>query len=595
MTPQQLVQDGLEHHRAGRRRQAETVYRQALAAQPGNPALMVLLGTLLLDPADGVAAGAASGATVAEAIDLCSRATTIAPNVPEFHNALGAALMKLRRLPAATAAFGRAIACRGDYSEAHAGLGRALVQLGQLDPAIGHLRTAVALKPSFPPGHADLANALRRGGHLDEALAVASRAIELDPRFAWGHNILGLVCIDRSELELATRSLHRAVALNPNLTDAWLNLAQALLRGQGQVDEAVAACRRAIQLQPGSSEAHANLALALMETEHLEEAIDEHRLAVQLNPDSPEAHWNLGLALLLRGDFEHGWAEFDRGRSKNARSLPPLQARPQWDGGELHGRTILLYGEQGFGDTLHLVRYVPLVAARGGRVILACQTELATLLQNFPGVAAIVPGDAPVPPFDLHCSLLSLPYLFKTDLASIPASVPYLQPDRSQVDAWRQRLGPRATGERRIGLVWAGNPKHWNDRNRSIRLQQFAALEALAHLRIYSLQKGPAAAQINDVPGLSIVDVASELKDFADTAALVSQLDLIITVDTAVAHLCGALGRETWVLLPTSPDWRWLLDRTDSPWYPTLRLFRQRHRGDWTDAVADVLRRLREG
>lgn len=583
MTAQEMVQQGLAHHQAGRRAEAEALYRRALQRDPGNPAVLALLGSLLMDTGDG-------GAT--EAVELCTKATRLAPNVAQFHHALGTALANLRRFPEAIGAFRRAIQCHRDYADGHAGLGRALASVGQLDEAIASFRTAMTLKPNFAPAYVDLASALRRAGKLDEAVNVATRATEFDPRSGKAHNILGLIYADRHDDARAIQHLERALELQPDLADAHLNIAQVLMQQRDDLDAAIAACRRAIALRPTYAEAHANLGILLVENAQIDEAMAEYRRAIELNPDSNDAHWNYGLALLLSGDFDRGWIEFDRGRLKAANDLRLLKTRPEWTGEDLHGKTILLYGEQGLGDTLQFVRYAPLVAERGGRVILGCQRELARLLTNFPGVDEIVPGDAPVPPFDLHCSLLSLPRIFKTTADSISGGMGYLEADPSLADAWAQRLGERAPGVRRIGLVWAGNPQHKNDRNRSTKLEQLAGLAALPRVQIYSLQKGPAAAQLRDMPQLNIIDHTAELNDFADTAALISQLDMVITVDTSVAHLSGALGVETWLMLPVAPDWRWMLNRDDSPWYPTMRLYRQQKRRDWTSVAEQVLRRI---
>jgi tetratricopeptide (TPR) repeat protein len=583
MTAQEMVQQGLAHHQSGRRAEAEALYRRALQRDPGNPAVMALLGSVLMDTGD-------RGAT--EAVDLCTKATRLAPNTAQFHHALGTALSNLRRFPEAADAFRRAIQCRRDYVDGHAGLGRALLSLGQADQALDSFRTAASLKPDLARTQVDLADALRRCGKLDEATAAALRAIQVDPRSAKAHNALGLIYIDREQFAEAQQSLDRAIGFQPDLAEAHLNLAHILMRERDDLTDAIAACRRAIQLRHSYAEAHANLGILLVENGQVDEAIAGYRRALELNPDSNDAHWNYGLALLLTGDFDRGWIEFDRGRVRAANDLRVLKTRPEWDGRDLGGKTILLYGEQGLGDTLQFVRYAPLVAARGGRVILACQRELARLLSNFPGVDQIVPGDSPVPAFDLHCSLLSLPRVFKTSADSIPGGMSYLEPDPSLADTWAQRLGQRASGIRRIGLVWAGNPQHKNDRNRSMKLADLSGLATLERVQLYSLQKGPAASQLREMPQLNIIDYTAELSDFADTAAFISQLDLVITVDTSVAHLSGAIGVETWLMLPIAPDWRWMLRREDSRWYPAMRLFRQTRRRDWGGVCDQVLRRL---
>jgi hypothetical protein len=292
--------------------------------------------------------------------------------------------------------------------------------------------------------------------------------------------------------------------------------------------------------------------------------------------------------LLLRGDFSRGWADYEW-RLTTTRTF----AQPQWDGGPLAGRTILLHAEQGLGDTLHFIRYAERVAAAGGNVVVECQAPLKRLLHDSLERIPVISHGEPLPSFDVHCPLLSLPRLFQTTLESIPARVPYVDANDALAPQWRARLADKDR-HLKIGLVWAGSEAHQNDRNRSIPLATFAPLAQGPNTCIYSLQKGDAARQAaaSSAP-FPLVDWTSELHDFADTAALIAQLDLIITVDTAMAHLAGALGKPVWALVPHVPDWRWLLDRDDSPWYPTMRLFRQTNPGDWTSVLERVATALR--
>lgn len=304
--------------------------------------------------------------------------------------------------------------------------------------------------------------------------------------------------------------------------------------------------------------------MAVKDAGRPEESIVILRQALTLHPDSPETRWNLGISLLLAGDLENGWPQYER-----RWDVPGLQeARrhtsvPAWDGRELHGKRLLLWAEQGLGDTIQFVRYAGLVAKRGGRIVLQVQPELKQLFQGLPAVEALVTIDEPSPEVDAQCPLLSLPLILGTTLATIPAAVPYLTPDPRRVEGWRSRLGADA-GQLKVGLVWAGRPTHINDRNRSISLAALAPLSRIPNARFFSLQKGKAAEQAPPA-GLSLTDWTHELTDLADTAALVSHRDLIVTVDTSIEHLAGALGKRTWLLLPFAPDWRWMLGRYDSP------------------------------
>jgi len=314
-----------------------------------------------------------------------------------------------------------------------------------------------------------------------------------------------------------------------------------------------------------------------------------YRNVLARNPDDPQAHWSLALIHLSRGEFEQGWHHYEwRWRVKELRMRRRTEA-PQWDGGPLDGRTILLHNEQGFGDTIQFVRYLPEVIRRGGKIILACQRELFSLLESMPQIHQCVPNDQPAPAHDVCCPLLGLPGLFKTRLDNIPADIPYLKADPARSARWRDRL-PH-DGRKKIGLVWAGRPAHPNDLNRSVTLQSLAPLAEVAHAHFISLQTGQAARQTSSAP-MPLTNWSDELTDFAETAALIANLDQVICVDTAVAHLAGAMGKPVWVLLPFISDWRWMVGRHDSPWYPTMRLFRQQRVGDWQSPIARLAQEL---
>ena len=324
------------------------------------------------------------------------------------------------------------------------------------------------------------------------------------------------------------------------------------LKGQGKLDGAAACCRRALELKP----------------------------------DFAEAHLQQSLLSLVTGDFQRGWTEYEW-RWKDKQWQRRNFSQPLWDGQRLEGKTILLHAEQGLGDTIHFVRYVPQVKQRGGTVIVECPKPLLSLLTSGAGIDRLVGRGEELPPFDLQAPLLSLPGIFRTSLETIPADVPYLFADPGLVEHWRRELGSIAGFK--IGIAWHGSPKHPNDRNRSIPLASFEPLARCSRVRLLSLQKGTGAEQLQDLAGrIPVADVGSRLDDFRDTAAVLVNLDLVIACDTAVAHLAGALGVPVWVALPFTADWRWLLDRSDSPWYPTMRLFRQRQPGDWPGVFEDI-------
>ena len=430
---------------------------------------------------------------------------------------------------------------------------------GQLDAAIAACRRAIALKPNSPKASVNLGNALAAKGQFDEAMA------------AYRH----------------------VLAIRPDYAEAHCNLAN-VLREKGELDEALAACRQAIALNPNLPETYVNLGNVLIDKGQLDEAIATYRQAMAIKPDYAEAHHNLGLSLLMRCEFEQGWLEYEwRWKSRSFSSPRRGFSQPRWDGGDLKGRTILLYAEQGIGDTIQFIRYLPMVVERGGKIFVETQKELIRLLRQLPGVERwIARGDA-LPAFDVHCPLMSLPRLFNTTLQTIPSQKDILLPDPALAQAWRLRLEQQPPGFK-VGLVWAGRPTHKNDRNRSISLSLLAPLATVEGISFYSLQKGEAARQTADPPaGMRIIDWTDELHDFADTAALIAQLDLIISVDTAVVHLAASMGKPVWMLIPFVPDWRWTLNRDDSPWYPTIRLFRQTAFGDWPGVIGRVVEAAR--
>jgi tetratricopeptide (TPR) repeat protein len=529
---------GLAHHRDGRFAEAEAIYRQVLADDSRNPQALNLLGTLAMQTG-----------RLPLAADLLGRAVAARPTTASFHCNLGEACRRMERVDDAIAHFRRAIELDPNLSTAHNNLGLALGDRGEWDAAADAFRAAIRLQPGCAPFHSNLGNVLKEAGALDAAIAELQRAIDLDPDSPESHNNLGVVLAARDRAEEAIAAYLRALQLNPRYGDAFSNLGNALFT-TGDYERAVAVCRQ----------------------------------AASLAPDSPAAHWNLAVALLRTGNFEAGWPEHEwRLRTKLRFPVRPFP-QPQWRGEPLEGRTILLHAEQGLGDGIQYVRYVKLVAERGGRIVLECHPELRRLFDGFPGAEQVIARGEPLPAFDLHCPLASLPFACRTRLETIPADVPYLRAQPERVRAWREKLGP--AGRPRVGIVWAGNPTHPNDRIRSIPLKRLAPL-ARANVEFHSLQKAPAAASQAFDPelGLRVIDHHRDLTDYVDTAALIACCDRVIAVDTSVAHLAGALGAPTWTFIPFVADCRWLVGRADSPWYPTLRLFRQMRRDRWDEAI----------
>jgi len=481
----QVLQDALALHQAGRLQEAEALYRQILAGDPGNSDALHLLGV-----------AAHQQGRHDEAMALIVKAIVADASRPEFHNNLG---------------------------EVHRKLGRP-------SQAEHSYRAALALAPDMAAAHGNLGHALLAQERHQDAADSYQRAADLDPG-------------------------------NPGVL---VNLAYALIQ-LGRPEEAEQRSRQAMALQPGDEEAHNFLAISLAGQERFAEAAESYRRAIALKPDYTEAHVNLAQLLLMQGDYGNGWPEYAWRRKHE---LPA----PLWTGKEdLNGKSILLQFEQGLGDTIHFARYAPLVAARGAKVHLQVPAVLAPFMRH---LGEVIIEDAPAPRTDYFCPLLSLPGALGTTVETIPAAVPYLRADPGD---WRAKLG----GGKLVGLCWRGNPNYAGDRTRSMKLAELAPLLQLPGIRFVSLVKDPR-------PGEQLPGLLHPAMDFAGTASLVAALDLVISVDTMWAHWAGALGKPVWLMLARIPHWCWMMEREDSPWYPTMKLFRQPKAGDWRSVVQRI-------
>ena len=408
-----------------------------------------------------------------------------------------------------------------------------------------------------------------------------------DPDDADVHAGLGNLLRLQGERGRALYHCRRAMELDPDHEASTTNLA-AVLHDLGRPVEAAELLLALVARQPDHALAHYNLGLLFHEHNELTSALHHYRLALTLDPSNPHTRWNLANALLLAGEYPVAWPLYEA-RMETGATTPAPYTQPLWDGTPFADHTLLLHAEQGIGDTLQFLRLVKQAHLRGGRVVLLVPPAVVPLAAGVAGVDQVVagePGGNPGLPFDLHLPLPSLPGRLGLTLADLPGELPYLTPPTDRLAPWGERLGPRRPGERRVGLVWAGNPRHGNDANRSLPLAALAPLARIDGVRLFALQKGE-TAQTGDA-AVELTDLAPHLHDFADTAAALAHLDLLITVDTAAAHLAGAVGRPVWTLLPFAPDWRWQLDRDDSPWYPTMHLFRQPQPGDWEAVVSRV-------
>jgi tetratricopeptide (TPR) repeat protein len=605
-----------QHHQAGRLQAAEQIYRLILQADPDHADAIHLLGVIAYQVGKheiAVAyierAIALDGSVAAfhnnlgnawkeqgkldEAVACYRRALELKTGFAEAQSNLGNALREQGKLDEAVRCYRRALELKADFAEAYGNLGNALKDQGKLDEAVACYRRALAVNPNHAEAHNNLGVALKSQGKLDEAVACYRRAAELRADFADAHSNLGNALRDQGKFDEAVACCRRALELKPDFAEAYSNLGNAL-KDQGEPDEAVACCRRALQLKPDSAEIHCNLGLAFHDQGKLDEALACYRRAVELNPHYADGHASLAVNHLLRGDFQRGWPEYEwRWRTKHL--SPRLFQQPLWDGCSLTGKTILLHAEQGLGDTLQFVRYAALVKGFGGTVILECQKPLVALLATCAGVDQLVgQGDA-IPTFSTQAPLLSVPGILKTSFETIPATVPYLSATPALIDRWREKL--REVPGYKIGINWQGRGGHGPWRVRNIPLQQFAALAEIPGVRLINLQSGAGREELaragESFPVVDLGDAVDQTGGaFMDTAAIMMNLDLVITSDTALPHLAGSLGVPVWVALPFAPDWRWLLERADSPWYPTMRLFRQRERGNWQAVFDDIRKAL---
>jgi Flp pilus assembly protein TadD len=516
------------------------------------------------------------------------------PDDGETTARLGVLLAESGRLDEATAFLRRAAALRPSDASVHQNLGVALAQQGQAEEAARTLEQAVRLQPDYAEAFYNLGNVLQGLGRREEAMEKYRQAVRLRPQYGEANNNLGLLLTESGKHGEAAVILQQAIRLRPRAVEGLNNLGLAY-SALGRFAEAEASFQEALKIDPGYVEAHNNLGSVYKEQGRLEEALACYQTALWFDPQSASTRYNRSLALLQKGDYAEGWREYEwRWQRKQAVKRAFLQ--PRWNGTELPGKTILLWCEQGLGDAIQFVRYAPRVKAKGGRVILECPAFLAPLFSTCAGIDALVAGGATLPGFDVQAPLLSLPALLGTTLESVPAETPYLHAEPDRVEAWKKKLDGIAGFK--VGVVWQGNPHHPWDRWRSFPLRALASLAAVEGVRLVSLQKG---AGVEQIPALqrrfAFVDLGPDLDAeggaFLDTAAIMKNLDLIVTADTAAAHLAGALGVPTWLALSAVADWRWMGGGDETPWHPTLHLFRQATLGAWDDVFARIAEELR--
>ncbi len=605
---------GLAHSALGQHEQAINAYRRALALNPLSAAANLNLGMALsaLDRDQ-------------EAVPFYDRAIQIKPDLPEAHYNLGNALWFLGQLFEAVQCYRRALALKPDFPEACLNLGNTLLDLDEVAQAIEYFRRALKLKADWPVALYSLGNALRDAGQGEEAIGVFKRAVALQPNYIDAHLALGDVLSAGGALAEALAVYQLALDIEPRSSEVFFNMGN-VLRALGRPEDAVDAYRQALAITPdltviqshlnsvlsalgqaqesgindASVEEHeplhatalSNLGNAALAAGQIEKAIAHFDRALLFKPADVEILHNKSIALLLDGQLAQGWPLYEN-RPAAQSGASDAYGCPRWQGQDLNGKRILLVKEQGLGNQIQFLRYVPLLAAMGAEVDVLLDPSLQRIAANVPGVARVLDKLPAQPGYDYWSFLMSVPHRLETQFDSVPNKVPYLAAQPDDVAAWGKDIDDFAQGRRRVGLVWAGSNTHSNNRNRSIPLQVLAPLAQVAGIALIVLQQDAIPEALAHVFRNTAVLLAGEqCKDFSDTAAAIMNLDLVISVDTATAHLAGALGRPVWTLLPCNRDWRWLLERDDSPWYPSMRLYRQQEYGQWDEVIARLVQDL---
>ncbi len=492
---------------------------------------------------------------------------------------LGRQLAERHRFEEARESFTLSLEFEPDAAETCFELGNLLHASGRhADAAVYYLR-AVELNPRFPQAWYNLGVVRMLLRDLGRSRLSFEQAIALKPDYAEAHNNLAILMQAAGQTEEAVAHYREAAHLHPEFLEPQYNLG-LVLQEQQQFEECAATYERLLVRQPDHVDARNNLANVLLELGRVEDARDAYERVVRADSRHPEANWNLALVQLQKGKWREGWNNYEW-RFRQPSQAPEVRAVPRWDGRPLNGRTILLTAEQGLGDMLQFFRFVPEVVARGGRILVECHAPLAALAARIPGVEASVVKGEHAPLHDYWAPMLSLPLIL--GFGEPPQSVPYVSADPARVAHWRRMLAKRSGSKFRVGITWSGNPQFKANAKRSLRAANVQALTSGGEAVFYSLQKGVPLVQ-----GANLVELHDDGSTLEDVAAIIANLDLVISVDTSIAHLAGALAKPVWTMVARAADWRWMTDRSDSPWYPTMRLFRQRDRGDWDPVIDEV-------
>ena len=609
-----LISKATQHHQAGRLDQAEGLYQKVLQIYPSHGDCLHLLGLI-----------SAHKGRFSKAIEFINKAIRQNPDFPAYYFNRGMLHHRLSHFEMAVNDFKRGISLapdnnraycyvgsilcdmdrveesiqylhkatqnNPDMADAHFKLGIALTKLERLTDAASHYEKVIMIQPDNADAYLNLGVVLVTMGHYEDAISYYEKAIQLKPNFAEAICDLGVALAKLNRLEDASDYYRKAILLKPQYADAHYNLARALYK-QGDFNQAIIHYQKAIQINPDYAKAYCNIGVVFDDQNKIDMAIDCYSQALRIEPDYQKAEFNLAMCLLKSGDYDKGWQKYES-RLKIKQFQPngwPF-SKPRWQGEAIKEGKLFVCSEYGHGDTIHFIRYLPIVKEKANHVIFECQKELYSLLKENTLVDHILYQGMPRPSFDLYIPIMSLPFIFKTNLMTIPNSKTYIKP--LEHHRLNDLLKKESTGLS-IGIVWAGSKWHKKDKLRSISLEKWIPLFHSSPNHFYSLQYGSSSKEIKENSLMDkLTDLSSYIIDFSDTAALINQLDLIITVDTAIAHLAGAMGKPTWILLPYAPDFRWLLDRDHSPWYSSVRLFRQLEPGDWESVFESVTYELK--
>jgi tetratricopeptide (TPR) repeat protein len=575
-TAREALQLGLTLQYQGRHEQAEQVFRQIATAHPTLAAGHFLLGRICFERAQ-----------YDEALPHLAEAVRLDPSQAVHLAALAEANQALHRWAEAEHWYRRAIQMQPQFAEAHVNLGNTLLATGRTDEAVACYQQALQCNPQLADAQSCLGVVHESRGALDRAADCYRQALTLRPGYAQAHCNLGTVLRKQHRLDEAAIQLRAAVKAAPNLAAAHSNLA-AVYQSMGDLVAAAKSFRRVVDIEPRAPKSHTNLANLLLDQGDFAAATASIQEALLLDPDCPEAQFTQGILYLTQGKFAPGWAGYEH-RLRCRQTASRFASQPAWDGSDVGDKIVLIHSEQGLGDTLQFIRYLKLARQRTARLVVAIPPALIPLCEQS-NIEGLISNAQPMPRFDLQAALLSLPAIFHTELDSIPCAIPYLTAEPTRIESWRQRLAPYRG--LRMGIAWRGSPAYHNNALRSIPLRCFEPLARVSGVRLFSLQKAERGESLGEtsqsfqvvtLPGLDETGGA-----FMDTAAVMKNLDLVVTCDTAIPHLAGALGVPTWVALCHASEWRWMLERADSPWYPGMRLFRQVTPGDWDEVFERI-------